>query len=947
MSEYTHKDIKTIDELIDHIRQNVGMYAGETETPLHLFEECFTNSLDEAIAGYANIIAININTEENIYEIVDNGRGIPIDNDVPISISTKFSGGKFKNSKTAYIINSGRHGVGLVVVNALSSFYQIEVYRDKKYARFKFNNGKIEENIIEKYNDKVPFSTRICFKPDEKYFNDKKIPFEKIRNRLLTASVELPECTFVLNCDNKREVIKLDRENFFKNNCLNNDNEYTDIIEIEAKDKYEKFDILLSYSKDGPVSQRILTSLNVLPVEGGGTHVNVFTNILKDVLTTKAKKLGYKIQPQDVLIRLRAYLSLYLEDSEFGGQTKEKLTNRIDYFDKLGKKIKKSLEDKLQKNEDILIDILETLHLYRKNIESRKFKNKANGKKRGSTKFTKLKDCSSIHGELFVTEGDSACFTGDSEILDINLNSFSFYYMYNNFDKQTFYTFSSDKDGRIHPTKIIDCFISKYVDKLVKIIFDNNEEVKCTPDHKFMLRDGSYKYAKDLTKEDSLMPLYYNKDKIYNQIKCNHNNVFENVYSISSTHKDSDDDVSMNNDYINIHHKDKNPKNDYPTNLIKLDQNIHLKIHCNDISEEDRIRVAKIASKTLHQKRLNDPEYDKIYRDKLKKTRNTDEYLKHHSEIHKISMNKPEVKEILRIKANEQWSNPENRKKKSEDVKQFYKNNPDAHRKSSIAATISCCKRWHKNHPENCSKCKDKYLKLKNNHKIKSIEFIHTFNEPVYDIVVDNENHNFPLKSGVFVHNSGTLTESRDPSIHAILPLKGKIPSIMNKETVLKNKETKELIQTLGTGIGSDFDITKLRYNKIIGLMDADPDGSHIFVLLAMILYNLVPEIIKQGHFYLARTPLRAINEKNIFIPLWTTEEYEEALRNNRNITRFKGLGELNPWQLKICALDESTRRLIQVQYPEDGNSLMKLFEEVDEKRKLLTNDDIELFQDV
>ncbi|MFW6242779.1 MAG: toprim domain-containing protein [bacterium] len=602
MVEYTHKDIKTIDELIDHIRQNVGMYAGETETPLHLFEECFTNALDEAIADYCNIIAININSEENIYEVVDNGRGIPIENDTPISISTKFSGGKFKNSKTAYRITSGRHGVGLVVVNALSYFYQIEVYRDNKYGKFKFENGKLTENKIEKYNEKPPFSTRICFKPNEEYFNQKNIPFDKIRNRLLTASVELPKCTFVLNIDDKREVIKLDKYNFFKNNCLNNDGDYTDFLEIEAKDKNEKFDILLAYSKDGPVSQKIITSLNVLPVEGGGTHINIFSNILKDVISQKAKKLGYKIQPQDVLVRLRAYLSLYLENSEFGGQTKEKLTNRISYFDKISKKIKNSLETKLNNNEKLLIEILESLHFYRKNLDSKKFRNKTNGKKRGSFKFTKLKDCSSTRGELFVCEGDSA---------------------------------------------------------------------------------------------------------------------------------------------------------------------------------------------------------------------------------------------------------------------------------------------------------------------------------------------------------GGSIIDARNPEIHAILPLKGKIPSIVNRDVALKNTEIKELIQTLGTGIGDDFDISKLRYDKIVCATDADPDGSHIFVLLTMILYNLVPEIIRQGRFYLVRTPLRAINEKNTFIPLWSDEEYKDAVKNNRKITRFKGLGELNPWQIKICALDEETRRLIQVNFPENGKGLMELFEDVNKKRYLLNDDSVQLFNDI
>lgn len=602
MADYTHKDIKTIDELIEHIQQNVGMYAGETETPIHLLEECFTNSLDESIAGFCNIIAINVDPKENVYEVIDNGRGIPIKNDTPVSISTKFSGAKFKNYKSTYKITSGTHGVGLVVVNALTQFYQIEIYRNNKYAKFRFEDGKLIENKVEKYNDKIPFSTKISFKPEPEFFDKKEIPFQLIRNRLLTASVELPECTFVLNYDNEREVMKLDRQSFFDQNCLSNDKEYTNLIDLKVNDKYEKFDVLMSYSKDGPIAPKIISSLNVLPVEGGGTHVNIFTNILKEVLSNKAKKLGYKIQQQDVTVRLRAYLSLYLEYPEFGSQSKDKLTNKVSYFDKLGKKLRNALESELQKNEELLHDILSNLHQYRKNLDSKKFKNKTNGKKRGSTKFTKLKDCSSTNGELFIVEGDSA---------------------------------------------------------------------------------------------------------------------------------------------------------------------------------------------------------------------------------------------------------------------------------------------------------------------------------------------------------SKTLMDARDPEKHAILPLKGKIPSIMNKEVAMQNKEVKELIQTLGTGIEPNFDMSSLRYSKIICATDADPDGSHIFVLLTMILFTLAPEIIKQGKFYLVRTPLRAINEKNTFIPLWTTREYEDAIQKNRNVTRFKGLGELNSWQLAVCAIDESKRRLIQVNYPENKDNILKIFNDVEERRKLLVDDSVQLFQDI
>ena len=102
--------------------------------------------------------------------------------------------------------------------------------------------------------------------------------------------------------------------------------------------------------------------------------------------------------------------------------------------------------------------------------------------------------------------------------------------------------------------------------------------------------------------------------------------------------------------------------------------------------------------------------------------------------------------------------------------------------------------------------------------------------------------------------------------MHAILPLKGKIPSIITKKEILKHKEVHELIESLGTGTGPHFDITKLKYDKIISAPDADEDGGHIFCLLTITLAVLVPEIIKSGKFYLARTPLYAITNNSIIL---------------------------------------------------------------------------------
>jgi DNA gyrase/topoisomerase IV subunit B len=104
-----------------------------------------------------------------------------------------------------------------------------------------------------------------------------------------------------------------------------------------------------------------------------------------------------------------------------------------------------------------------------------------------------------------------------------------------------------------------------------------------------------------------------------------------------------------------------------------------------------------------------------------------------------------------------------------------------------------------------------------------------------------------------------------------------------------------------------------------------------------MVIAILTPEVIKQGRYYIARTPLFAINERRTFKPLWTDKQLEKARKDNRTISRFKGLGELNPNQLKVCLLQESTRHLVKVKYSDNINDLLKLFSNVDAKRKLVS----------
>ncbi|MEC9006012.1 MAG: DNA topoisomerase IV subunit B [Nitrospirota bacterium] len=167
----------------------------------------------------------------------------------------------------------------------------------------------------------------------------------------------------------------------------------------------------------------------------------------------------------------------------------------------------------------------------------------------------------------------------------------------------------------------------------------------------------------------------------------------------------------------------------------------------------------------------------------------------------------------------------------------------------------------------------------------------------------------------------GTAKQGRNLKTQAIFPIRGKV---LNTEEltlgkVVENKELADLVKVLGCGIGKDFDLRKLRYHKIILLMDADIDGYHISTLLLTFFFRHLPELIKRGHMFIAQPPLYRIDiGKNI---RWagSDEEKERVLSeihsNSRpTISRFKGLGEMFPQQLKETTLNPATRRLLKVE---------------------------------
>ena len=178
----------------------------------------------------------------------------------------------------------------------------------------------------------------------------------------------------------------------------------------------------------------------------------------------------------------------------------------------------------------------------------------------------------------------------------------------------------------------------------------------------------------------------------------------------------------------------------------------------------------------------------------------------------------------------------------------------------------------------------------------------------------------------------GSAKEARNKSNQAILPLRGKILNVEKArlDRIYGNAEIRAMITAFGTGIHEDFDISKLRYNKIIIMTDADVDGAHISTLLLTFLYRFMPDLIRDGHVYLAQPPLYKIEKNKRVWYAYSDDELNSILTeidrdNNNKIQRYKGLGEMDAEQLWETTMDPERRILLRVQIDSETASEVDL----------------------
>jgi len=325
---------------LDPVRKRPGMYT-DTLRPNHLAQEVIDNSVDEALAGHASDIRVTLYKDGSL-EVIDDGRGMPVDlhpeqkkPGVEVIMTTLHAGGKFSNDH--YRFSGGLHGVGVSVVNALSTRLEVSIRRGGQEYLATFRSGDVDTPLVVQGTvGQRNSGTGIRFWPDAKYFDSPKISLSRLRHLLRAKAVLCPKLRVRLHdeaSDEKEEWYYEDGLVDYLSTAV----EGFETLPVEPLSgsmagSSEAADWAVLWLPEGgePVQE---SYVNLVPTAQGGTHVNGLRSGLTDAVREFADfrnlvPRGVKIAPEDVWDRIAYVLSVKLEDPQFSGQTKERLSSR-------------------------------------------------------------------------------------------------------------------------------------------------------------------------------------------------------------------------------------------------------------------------------------------------------------------------------------------------------------------------------------------------------------------------------------------------------------------------------------------------------------------------------------------------------------------------------------------------------------------------------------------
>src|SRR3989339_252627 len=715
---YSAEKIKVLEGL-EGVRLRPAMYIGSTsKTGLHhLVWEVVDNSVDEAMGGYCDTIEVSINKNGSV-TVWDNVRGIPTEihpvykkSALEIVVTKLHAGGKF--DKGSYTVSGGLHGVGISVVAALSKLMKVTVRRGGKIYFQEYKIGRPLADVkIKGECEKSDSGTEITFFPDEGIFSTTKFEFSTLESRFREIAFLNKGLKIILKDEEngRKEVFHYEGGLIEFVKYANRTKEPIHSKPIYFVKEQDKIMVECAVQYNSGYQENVLSFVNTINTVEGGTHVVGFKTALTRAINEYAKKnnsmKGESLTGDDVREGLTAIVSVKVPEPQFEGQTKTKLGNS---------EIKGIVDGVAMTSLSIFFEENPTVakRVVEKALEAQKARNAAKKAKelvRRKNAFSvgglpgKLADCSTSKtelSELFIVEGDSAagCFAGNVKVALVDGRSLSFEDLVKEEKegKQNF-CYTIKKEGSVGIEKIKNPRITKTDVEVIKIVLDNNEEIVCTPDHKFMLRDGSYKQASDLKKEDSLMPFHKRISKLGGRITIKgYEMVWDQNKTWIFTHMLADEYNLQNGVYNKEqgdarHHIDFNKLNNNPTNILRISKEEHLLLHTENLAETLHSENIKKKAAEAHQTKeyrekmsawAKQPEVQSIMSKRSKEMWENTEYKEFmvNKFLEFYNSNEEYRKknnELLDKNQKEYWASPENRAKAAKKVEKFFEEHPDA-----------------------------------------------------------------------------------------------------------------------------------------------------------------------------------------------------------------------------------------------------------------------------
>jgi topoisomerase-4 subunit B len=425
---YDESTIQILEEL-EAVRKRPGMYIGSTDARglHHLVWEIVDNAIDEVLAGYGTEIQVTIK-EDNSIEVVDNGRGVPTGlhasgiTAIEIIFTRLHAGGKFGQSG-GYKVSGGLHGVGASVVNALSEYVDVVVYRDKQIHNMKFTNGGKNVSELTVIGETKKTGTTVTFKPDSEIFSTTVFNFNTIAERLR-------ESAFLLKGLN---MILIDERSNMREEYLYNDGiiAYVDYVNENKKPLHDttflegsamEIEVEVAFQFTKSYTDQIISFVNNVRTKDGGTHETGYKAALTKLFNEYGQRAGIikngtKLDGADIREGLTTVLSVRIPESllEFEGQTKNKL-GTPDARSAVEKVVSEKMTYFLEENNNITYMLIEKSMKARlardaarkAREEARLEKKKSKIETNLSGKLTKAQSRNKEINELYLVEGDSA-----------------------------------------------------------------------------------------------------------------------------------------------------------------------------------------------------------------------------------------------------------------------------------------------------------------------------------------------------------------------------------------------------------------------------------------------------------------------------------------------------------------------------------------------------------